>query len=92
MKPSPYAPRRHIFVCTHRRAEGDPLGTGCGERGDAVFDALKAEVRHKRAFDVWITRTGCMGVCPQSGCTVASTENESLMREVTAEDVERLIQ
>jgi predicted metal-binding protein len=91
VKPSEYAPRRHIFVCTHQRPEGDPLGTGCGERGEAVFAALKARVQKQRAFDVWITRTGCMGVCPKSGCTVASTQRETLMRDVAMDDVEAIL-
>jgi predicted metal-binding protein len=91
VNPSQFAPRKHIFVCTHQRAPGDPLGTGCGERGEAVFLRLKARVQEKRAFDVWITRTACMGVCPQVGCTIASTETETLMRDVTTSDAETLV-
>lgn len=91
MKPSPYAPRRHLFVCTHRRPEGDPLGMGCAERGENMFEALRARVRQLRAFDVWVTRTGCMGVCPTLGCTVASNDSQRLLCEVTEVDAAQIV-
>lgn len=65
------SPRLHLFVCVNRR-EGSPLGPGCGERGDALYDALKAEVAQRRKHnEIWVTRTHCLGVCPKSGTTVA---------------------
>jgi predicted metal-binding protein len=91
MKLSAYAPKRHLFVCTHTRSLGDPLGTGCSSRGEEVFKALKARVAEKRLFTTWVTRTGCMGVCPKEGATVASTEHETLLNEVTSTDAEELL-
>lgn len=65
------APRLHLFVCANRR-EGSPLGPGCGERGDLVYDALKREVAVRGAVaEVWVTKTHCLGVCPARGTTVA---------------------
>ncbi|MBX3187635.1 MAG: (2Fe-2S) ferredoxin domain-containing protein [Labilithrix sp.] len=64
-------PRLHLFVCANRR-EGSPLGPGCGERGDAAYDALKAEVGARGLVArVWVTKTHCLGICPPQGATVA---------------------
>ena len=61
----------HLFVCANRR-EGSPLGPGCGERGDAIYDALKAEVAIRRKVaEIWVTKTHCLGICPKRGATVA---------------------
>jgi (2Fe-2S) ferredoxin len=65
------APRFHLFVCANRR-DGSPLGPGCGERGEAVFDALKREVFGRGLVNpVWVTKTGCLGICPKQGATCA---------------------
>jgi predicted metal-binding protein len=65
-------PRAHVFVCANRRAEGDPLGSGCAHRGDEVFAALKREVAARGLVrSVWVARTHCLGQCPQRGCAVA---------------------
>ena len=59
------APRLHLFICANRR-EGFPLGPGCGDRGDAVYDALKREVAVRGAVaTTWITKTFCLGICPK---------------------------
>jgi (2Fe-2S) ferredoxin len=66
------APDVHLFVCVNRRDASSPLGTGCAERGDAVYDAMKDEVAKRGAYRAaWVTRTHCLGVCPKSGTTVA---------------------
>ena len=65
------APRVHLFVCANRR-QGSPLGPGCGDHGDAVYDALKREVGARRLVnEAWITKTHCLGICPKRGATVA---------------------
>jgi hypothetical protein len=64
-------PRLHLLVCTNRR-EGSPLGPGCAERGDALYDALKREVAASRKVtEIWVTKTHCLGICPKHGATVA---------------------
>jgi len=65
-------PVAHVHVCTHRRSAADPLGPGCGARGEAVFEALGKERTHRRLVrDVWLARSSCLGQCPATGCTVA---------------------
>jgi predicted metal-binding protein len=98
MRPAPLAPKLHLFVCANRRANGDPLGEGCGDAGDAVFAALKAEVAKRGAFGaVWVTRTYCLGICPKRGCTVAVYASEAdggrrIFADVDARDAGSLFQ
>jgi hypothetical protein len=95
MRPAP-SPRVHLFVCANRR-EGSPLGPGCGDRGEAVYAALKEEVaRRGRIADVWVTKTHCLGICPKDGCTVArwpAARPSTILTEVEAkhEDVFMLV-
>lgn len=72
MRIAAMTPQLHLFVCANRRAPDSPLGPGCAEAGEAVFDALKEEVGSRRQFaDIWVTKTHCLGVCPREGATVA---------------------
>lgn len=91
MKNSP-SPQLHLFVCTNRR-DGSTLGPGCGERGDAVYEALKKEIAFRaQTGSVWVTRTHCLGMCPTRGTTVARYPSPSPMRsEVVPADVDRLL-
>ena len=92
MRVSP-PPHRHLFVCTNRR-EGSPLGPGCGERGDKVYDALKAEVARRGEISrTWITRTHCLGMCPSEGTTVAcyGAGAGTIATEVTTDDIDALL-
>jgi (2Fe-2S) ferredoxin len=89
-------PRLHLFVCANRR-EGSPLGPGCGNRGDAVYDALKEAVAGSGAVaDVWITKTQCLGICPKQGATIARYPPRSghgpIETEVEPSDVPALLE
>lgn len=88
-------PRLHLFVCANRR-EGSPLGPGCSEHGDAVYDELKRAVaRSGTVADTWITKTHCLGICPKHGATVARyparAGHSPIETEVVAEDVPTLL-
>ena len=39
---------------------------------------------------VWVTQTGCMGICPRRGATVALYPEQRIFTEVEAEDALRL--
>ena len=86
------SPRLHLFVCANRR-EGSPLGPGCGERGDALYDALKAGVAARRGFaEIWVTKTHCLGICPKRGATVARyPAAEPILSDVELADVDTLL-
>ncbi len=48
---------------------------------------LKAEVARRSAYrSVWVTRTGCLGLCPKRGATVAVYPEQRLLLEVEAAD------
>jgi hypothetical protein len=85
-------PRLHLFVCANRR-EGSPLGPGCGERGDALYDALKAEVAARGEHTTtWVTKTHCLGLCPKRGATVARYPgSEPILADVEVGDVPALL-
>ena len=92
-------PKLHLFVCANRRVAG-PLGAGCAERGDAVYDALKREVSARGAVaSVWITKTHCLGICPKRGATVArygsghgAGSTSPILTEVEPENVSSLVE
>jgi (2Fe-2S) ferredoxin len=86
------SPRLHLFVCANRR-EGSPLGPGCGERGDALYDALKGAVAARHGYNaIWVTKTHCLGICPKHGATVARyPSREPILSDVEIGDVEALL-
>jgi (2Fe-2S) ferredoxin len=93
MRPVPSKPAVHLFVCVNRRPEGAPLGSGCGDAGEAVYAALKDEVAAVRAYGaVWVTRTLCLGICPKRGCTVAIYPRQRLVTEVERGDAAAVFQ
>jgi hypothetical protein len=96
VRPTTIRPRIHLFVCTNRR-EGSPLGPGCGDHGEAVYEALKREVTARGLVrDAWVTRTHCLGICPRHGATVArygdGVRAPLLAEEATPEDATRLLE
>jgi (2Fe-2S) ferredoxin len=84
--------RVHLLVCVNERDPSDPLGPGCGARGAAVYARLKEEVaRRGEIQSVWVTRTHCLGVCPQDGCTVMVYPGGRIERGVVPDDAPRLL-
>lgn len=89
------SPRLHLFVCANRR-EGSPLGPGCGDRGEAVYDALKREVSARGLVNpVWVTKTHCLGICPKEGATCArypGSAGGTIVTDVLPEDAAPLLE
>jgi predicted metal-binding protein len=83
----------HLFVCANRR-EGSPLGPGCGERGDALYDALKERVASRRSFaEILVTKTHCLGICPKRGATVARYPSaDPILADVELTDADALLE
>lgn len=88
MRTSPLRPRVQLLVCANERGADDPLGGGCGARGEAVFAALK---RRTRGSDVWVARTSCLGLCPRVGCTVAIAPAMKYLVEVSEGDLDDVL-
>jgi (2Fe-2S) ferredoxin len=92
MQPIRLLPQVHLFVCANRREAGSPLGTGCADAGDGVYDALKAEVAHRGLVRAaWVTKTHCLGICPKEGATVAAYPKQAMWAGAFAEDAGMLI-
>jgi (2Fe-2S) ferredoxin len=87
MRAAPITPVVHLFVCVNRRDATSPLGTGCGDAGEAVYEAMKNEVAQRGAYrSVWVTRAQCIGVCPKRGCTVAIYPRQRIVADVEPSD------
>lgn len=87
MEPSRLRPFAQVFVCTNVRAGTDPLRSACGAAGPAVFVAARNAVGNAgRVRDVWVTRTACLGHCPQRGCAVAIHPGNEQWIDVTEPD------
>jgi hypothetical protein len=88
-------PKLHLFVCANRREEGSPLGTGCADRGEALYVALKDEVAKRGLVaTTWVTKTHCLGICPKRGATVArypASASASILADVETGDVDALL-
>ena len=92
MRTAPLKPVVQLLVCTNARDASDPLRSGCGAHGPRVYQALKRGVAEQgRVFDVWITRSLCMGQCPPNGCTVAIQPANEHWVDVTEADAGALI-
>lgn len=90
MKKAPFHPQLHFFVCCNRR-ENSPLGPGCSSNGNAVYAALKKRVQQRGEIQsVWVTQTGCLGICPANGATVAIYPEGAIMTEVDPTNVDAL--
>ncbi len=92
---APLAPKLHLFVCANRRGEDSPLGTGCGDRGEALYDALKREVMARGLVaSTWVTKTHCLGICPKRGATVArypAAPPGAILADVEVDDAPELL-
>jgi predicted metal-binding protein len=92
MKPSSLRPLVQVLVCTNARAPNDPLRSGCGAAGPALFAALKrAVIEGGVASRVWITASGCMGQCPREGCAVALQPRNEHFVEASADDAREVL-
>jgi hypothetical protein len=92
VRSSPLLPTLHVFVCTNRRDPSSPLGGGCGERGERVYEGLKDEVARRGDYRAtWITQTGCLGLCPKHGATVAIYPEQKVLVEVEEGDCDAIL-
>lgn len=85
-------PRAQLFVCTNVRRADDPLKSACGEHGQRVYEQLRSEVLSRGQLSkLWITRAGCLGHCPQRGCSVVLHPANAPFVNVTDADVSTLL-
>jgi len=91
MRDAPLLPRLHFFICANRRPDDSPLGPGCADHGEEIFDTLKDEVDRRSLFaDIWVTKTHCLGICPREGATLAVYPSGRIVTEVSRDDARAL--
>ncbi|MBZ0252050.1 MAG: (2Fe-2S) ferredoxin domain-containing protein [Candidatus Methylomirabilis sp.] len=86
-----FATETQIYVCVNERDDGRPA---CGHhRGLEMRDALKKYVKDNKIFlDAIVIRSGCLGVCPKAGVTLAVYPECQWYTEATPEDVPEIIE
>jgi (2Fe-2S) ferredoxin len=86
-------PALHVLVCANQRESSSPLGTGCAERGEAVYAALKEWVAQRGLYaGVWVTKTHCLGICPPDGCTIALHPEGEIVSQVTVPEAVQILE
>ena len=80
--------KRHVFVCVNEREQGDCCRN---VNGLEVFTELKQFVKDNGLKEkVKVTRTGCMGFCNDTGCTVAIYPESIWLKKTTLKDVQKI--
>ncbi len=76
---------RHVLVCTNFREEGECCAKVDGE---AIFYSLKKFVLEQGLKEeIWVTRTGCLGFCNDTGTTVVVYPEKRWFRYATLADL-----
>lgn len=89
MKASKNPYQKHIFVCTHRRDDGE---VSCAHGGEEICEALKTYVKDNGLKGkVRVSSSGCMDFCAQ-GPNVMVFPDCVWYRKVTLQDLEQIIQ
>ncbi len=84
-------PRMHIFVCSSSRPNGMQKGFCHSKEGVDILSAFLEE-RSSRELDseVFITNTGCFGICEKGPIVVVYPDNV-WYGSVTVDDVEEIM-
>ncbi len=92
MRPASARPHVQVFVCCNAQTLDGGRDNGCVVHGPTVYAALKREVAQADlAARAWITRTDCLGHCPENGCSVVVHPSGMQWTEVDAEDAARIL-
>ena len=86
-------PERHFFVCGNRRPSVSDMPS-CGRSGATEVSSALRRGREARGLTtrVFITDSGCLGVCPEGGCTVVVYPEGVWYSPVTAGDVDEIVE
>jgi (2Fe-2S) ferredoxin len=83
-------PMRQVFVCTQMRPPGHPRGSCSGRGGQALLQALGAELQKRGCWEsVGVTYCGCLGACDGGPLAVVYPDG-ALLRGLSAAEVPAL--
>lgn len=83
---------RHVFVCTNARPADHPRGCCAARHGNAIRDALKAEIdRRGLKKQVRINQAGCLDQC-EHGATIVVYPEAIWYGFVTPDDVAEIVE
>lgn len=79
---------KHVLVCTNFREEREC----CAKvEGDGIFFELKRFVKENGlASRIWVTRTGCLGFCNETGTTVVIYPERRWFLKTKAEELDKI--
>ena len=84
-------PKKHIFVCTSSRPNGQQKGFCHTKSGVDVLSNFREEIEERGlGGEVFISNTGCFGLCEQGPIVIVYPENV-WYGSVTPEDVEEIM-
>ncbi|MEK6950057.1 MAG: (2Fe-2S) ferredoxin domain-containing protein [Nanoarchaeota archaeon] len=81
--------KKHVFVCANDR--GPEKSCCMNVKGYETFKALKEFVmQNGLAKDIWVTKTGCLGFCNDTGCTIVVYPDKVWFLQTTKEDLKKV--
>ncbi len=94
-------PKLHVFVCINDRTESKPGMASCGPTiTTEIVKEVKVWIMQQGLMhDVLITKTGCLGICPNqggvlvvypSGRWVTEIQNASDLKKVIEEELKKI--
>jgi (2Fe-2S) ferredoxin len=88
MKVSKNPYKKHIFVCTNQRENGE---VSCAGAGEEICESLKAYVKDNHLKGkVRVSRSGCFDFCAQ-GPNVVVLPDSTWYSRVTLQDLDEII-
>jgi len=81
--------KRHLFICTNKKAEG----ASCGAKdSEELVQKIKLKLRENGLWDHFkVTKSGCLGPCAEGISAIIFPENE-LITKISLDDFEELYQ
>ena len=84
-------PKRHIFVCTSSRINGQQKGFCHSKNSVDIVNAFMEEIDERDlGGQVFVSNTGCFGICEQGPVVVVYPDNV-WYGSVSAGDVEEIM-
>jgi len=84
-------PKRHIFVCTSSRTNGEPKGFCHAKAGVEIVQNFLEEIRDRDlGGEVFVSNTGCFSLCEKGPIVVVYPDNV-WYGSVTPDDVEEIM-